>query len=170
MDLRKDFEFILREWGYPILLLRQDTRVRCSCWNEKTQEADVSCPICFGLGYAPIVEKHTVRDEDVTITNTTSQNTFGEIAIPGRYYYVKHDMAVREGDLIFDVDWTEQGRPVYKGGGIYEVNHIDPQRFNRGELIFQKLYCEDQPVQKKVRGIRVAQINGITNYEIALGK
>jgi hypothetical protein len=172
MGLRQDFEAILERYGYPTLVLRQDKKVRCSCWNRKTQEADRDFPVCFGMGYTPIAEKHTIREEDAasttTYTGVDNQMIFGEMAITGREYFFKADAEVVKGDLIIDVEWTDAGRPQYKNGGIYEIAHVDPQRFEKGELVFQKIYCKDQPVEKYIRGIRIVEINGITNYEIAM--
>jgi hypothetical protein len=172
MDLRYEFEQILVQYGYPVLVIRQDKKLRCSCWSEKRQEADRECPICFGLGWTPIVEKHTTREIDTSVPETLAliarDGKFGGMAVPGRQYYFKHSIQFQPGDLIVDVDWTEQGKPVYTGKGIYEVSHIDPNRFEHGQNIFNTIYCKDQPVQKQIRGIRIAQVNGITNYEIAM--
>lgn len=70
MGIREDFDDLLSQWGYPILIVRQSKKMRCSCWNEKRQEADRDCPVCFGLGFTPIVEKHTGRGEDVSSPDT----------------------------------------------------------------------------------------------------
>lgn len=70
--------------------------------------------------------------------------------------------------MIVEVEWTEQGKPKYDGGGIYDVSHISPQRFKHGEIGFKKIYCKDEPVEKEIRGIRIVNVNGITNYEIAM--
>lgn len=172
MDLRYEFEQILLQYGHPILLVRQSKKLRCSCWNEKRQEADRECPICFGLGWNPIVEKHTIREVDTSVPETLAmiaqEGKFGGISVPGRQYYFKHDVSIIPGDLIVDVEWSKQGKPIYVGGGIYEISHLDPNRFEKGQLIFNTIYCKDQPVEKQIRGIRIANVNGITNYEIAM--
>lgn len=172
MDLRYEFEQILAQYGYPVLVVRQNKKLRCSCWNEKRQEADRECPICFGLGWTPIVEKHTCRESDTSVPETLAliarEATFGRMSVPGRQYYFKHDTQFVAGDLIVDVDWTEDGKPVYTGRGIYEVSHVDSNRFERGQNIFNKVYCKDQPVEKNIRGIRIANVSGIINYEIAM--
>jgi hypothetical protein len=172
MDLRFEFEQILSQYGYPALVIRQNKKLRCSCWVEKRQEADRECPICYGLGWRPVVEKHTTREVDTSVPETLAliarDGKFGGMAVPGRQYYFNHNIQFQPGDLIVDVDWTEQGKPVYRGGGIYEISHIDPARFEHGQLIFNKVYVKDQPVEKQIRGIRIANVNGITSYEIAM--
>lgn len=172
MDVRLEFNKILAQYGYPVLVVRQNTKLRCSCWNEKRQESDRECPICFGLGFVPIVEKHTTRDADTQVPQTlpmiTVDSKFGGMSVPGRQYFFQHDFPGSIMDLIVDVEWSETGKPVYNGGGIYQISHIDPQRFERGETVFRKVYVKDQPVEKSIRGIRIANVNGITNYEIAM--
>jgi hypothetical protein len=171
MDVRNEFEKILLQYGYPVLVVRANTQIRCSCWNEKHQEADRECPICFGLGFVPVVEKWTTRDSDTAVPQTlpmiSVDGKFGGMAVAGRQYYFKHNFPGKVQDLIVDVEWSNTGKPIYNGGGVYEIAHVDPQRFERGQMIFQKVYVKDQPVQKEIRGIRIANVNGVVNYEIA---
>lgn len=172
MDLRNEFEQILRQYGYPVLVVRQNKKLRCSCWNEKTQEADRECPVCFGLGFTPIVEKHTAREEATSPPQTfpflAQGSQIGQMSVPGKMYYFKWTAELAPQDLIIDVDWTEQGKPIYTGRGIYEISEVDAERFNRGEIIYYNVYCKDQPVEKEIRGIRITNVNGIVNYEIAM--
>lgn len=174
MDLRHEFEQILSQYGYQTLVVRQSKKMRCSCWVEKRQEADRTCPICFGLGWAPIVEKHVTREMDTSVPETLALivqgASFGGMSVPGRQYYFMPNAQLQEGDLIVEVEWTPQGKPVYRNGGIYEISHIDHNRYEKGENIFKKVYCKDEPVNKCIRGIRIANTYGITNYEIAMEK
>lgn len=172
MTLRQDFEDILRDFGHDVLLVRAATEVRCSCWDEKRQESSLGrkCPACFGLGVVPIVEKHTVRREDSSIAisypDMATNSPFGELAAPGFRYFSKHDVRVQVSDLIVEVDWSQTGKPVFNGGYVSEVNHIDVKRWERGEIAFKKIYTSDQPIEKKIRGVRIANVNGIKNYEL----
>lgn len=172
MDLRYEFEEILRQYGHNCLLVREDKKIRCSCWNEKTQESDRECPVCFGLGWNPIIEKHTVRNSDTSVPETLAMlgedGSFGGLAVPGRFYYMKHDVNVAQGSLIVQVGWAGN-KPVYQGGGIYEVSHIDDFHFENGEVTYKKVYVKDQPIEKEIRGIRISHSSGILNYELIRG-
>jgi len=173
-DLRTEFEGILKDFGHNVLLIRSDTQLRCTtCWSDKTQEASRECPVCFGLGYVPIVEKHTVRVEDSSIAisypDMAQGFKFGEMATPGFRYFMKHDAKVSIGDLIMEVEWTDSGKPVYNGGYLSSINHIDRKRWEGGQVIFQKVYTSDEPIEKEIRGIRIVNSNGIKNYEIVRG-
>lgn len=170
MTLRDEFDAILRDFGFNILLIRQDANIRCSCWKEKEQESDRECPYCFGLGMVPIIEKHTVRDMVNTIPETLSRATtntpFGAMAVPSQAFWMRYNVNVKTQDLIVPVEWSGGGKPVYTGGAIYEVNHVDPKRWERGEIIFKKVSVKDQPIQKSIRGINIVNTNGIKNYQI----
>lgn len=173
MNLSYELNKILDKYGHPVLVVRQDKKLRCSCWNEKTQESDRACPRCYGLGWNPVVEKHVARMEDSMSAQTLGRMGatagFGQISVPSRSYYVNSQAKVKTKDLIVDVDWTASGKPVYNGGGIYEVSYVDESlRYEGGQQIYKAIQCKDTPVQKSIRGIRVVQVNGIINYELAL--
>lgn len=169
--MREDFENILKEYGHNVLLVRATTQVRCSCWNAKNKESPRNCPVCFGLGTAPKVEKHTVRMQDASIPisypGMAEKSPIGPMAVPGLFYFFKHDARISLGDLIVEVDWNVQGRPTYNGGYLSVVNHIDQKRWKNGEISFQKVYVQDQPIEKELRAIRIANVHGITNYELS---
>jgi hypothetical protein len=173
MDLRYEFDQILIGYGRPILLVRSDRKIRCSCWDEKTQSSDRECPVCFGVGYVPVIEKHSARSMDTSVPETLAmlgeQGSFGELAVPGRQYYMRYDCKVASGSLIVDVDWSPTGKPIYNGGGVYNVSHVDDKRYERGQIVYRKAYCKDEPVEKEIRGIRISSSNGIKNYEIIGG-
>lgn len=173
MDLRYEFDEILAQYGSNCLLVRDEQKLRCSCWNEKTQEAERDCPVCFGLGWTAFVEKHTVRSQDTSVPESLAflgqGVSLGEMAVPGRQYYMRYNASVSPGDLIVEVEWSDSGKPLWTGKGIYEVSHVSDQRFERGEIVFKVVYCKDQPVEKQVRGVRIVNANGIKNYEILRG-
>lgn len=168
-SLKQEFHEILKQYGYPVLLVRQQKEVRCSCYDEKTQSVDRECPMCFGLGHVPIVEKHTVREVDMTVPQTmpmiSQAQNFGEIAVPTRSYFFLPEAKLMEQDLIVDVGWVGE-IPVIKKGKIWEISHIDPARFEKGELIFKKVYVKAEPVEMKIRGFHIREVNGVISYEL----
>ena len=165
MDLRFELDQILAQYGQICLLVRTDTRTRCSCWNEKKQESDRNCPICFGLSWVPIVEKHTVRNMEVGLTQQMAG--FGELDVKLPTYWFRYNAVIQKQNLIVEVDWSPTGKPVYNGGPIYQVQNIDKKVFENGQVAFQKITCKDEPLNKQIRGIRIANVNGIIKYEIA---
>lgn len=170
MDLRSEFEQILVTYGTEVLIVRADTKVRCSCWNEKMQQSDRNCPICFGISWNPIVEKHTIRHMETGVRNSLAMigqdGSLGQMNAPGRQYYMKHDAQVEVQSLIVEVDWSPTGKPIYNGGGIYQISLVDKKYFENGQVAYKKIFCKDQPIEKQIRGIRIANVNGIKNYEL----
>lgn len=165
MDLRFELDQILSQYGQDCLLVRTDTRTRCSCWNEKKQESDRNCPFCFGLGFIPIVEKHTVRNMQTGLTQ--QQPDFGELDVILPTYWFRYNARILKQNLIVEVDWSPSGKPIYSGGPIYQVQNIDKKVFENGQVVFQRVTCKDEPINKQIRGIRISNMNGIMNYEIA---
>ncbi len=168
--LKDDFKDMLKQFGNNILLVRQGNQLRCSCWSEKNQETDRKCPSCFGLGTVPIIEKHTVRSQVMSIPQTlpraVSMASLGDIVSSGRAFYFLPDVKIKIKDLIVEVDWSTTGKPTYNGGDICEVNFIDSKRFENGQLTFLKVFVEGKAIERQIRGIRIANSNGIKNYEI----
>jgi hypothetical protein len=165
MDLRFEFDQILAQYGHDCLLVRTDTKTRCSCWNEKKQESDRNCPICFGISWVPIVEKHTVRNMQTGLTQQDPM--FGNLDVVLPTYWFRNNANIAKQNLIVEVDWSPSGKPVYNGGNIFQVQNIDKKMFEGGQVIFQRVTCKDQPINKHIRGIRIANVNGIIKYEIA---
>lgn len=169
-SLERDFNRIIEVYGHDILLLHSDKKTKCTCFDEITGSSDRSCPFCFGMGTVPVIEKHRVRDQDMQVPDTlpyiASQQLFGDMAVASRSYFFKKDVVIKVDDLLIDVEWNGN-LPVYTDGGIYEVSHIDPQRFINGELTFQKVYVKDQPIKKSIRGFKIVQQAGKVLYQLA---
>lgn len=167
-SLEKSFNGILDKYGHSILLVHTDKKTTCSCFNKLTGMAQKSCPVCFGLGTVPVIKKEITRDMDVQVPMSLpfiqNQYGFGDMAIPARSYFFKKHVELKEDDLIVEVEWNGE-QPVYTGSGIYEIAHIDPQRFINGELTFLKVYVKDQPVKKKIRGINIVNKAGEITYQ-----
>lgn len=170
MDLKQKFRDILDEYGYDVLVVRQNKAMRCSCFEEKTQSVDRKCPFCFGIGYVPTITRETIRDKETGIPMSlpliTKSNRYGNLAIGTRAYYFLPEVKLSENDLIIDVDW-EGDIPVYVNRGMYAIAHIDPQRFKAGELVFQKVYVKDRPIDKSIRGFKIIEKYGQTYYQMA---
>ena len=170
MDLKTKYRQIIEKYGYDVLLVQQDKKRRCSCYDEKTQSADRRCPFCYGLGFVPTVTRQKIRDVDsgvpMTLPLITVTNTYGGLAIATRAYYFLPEVKITENDLILDVEW-QGNKPIFSGQGIYQIAHIDPQRFEAGELIFNKVYVKDTPIDKQIRGIKVVEDNNEVFYQMA---
>jgi hypothetical protein len=168
--LKDDFEGILRDFGHNVLVVKQNKQLRCSCWSEKNQETSRECPVCFGIGYVPVIEKHTTRAQIMAIPQSLPRAVeglaMGDLISSAKAYYFKSDAGVTISDLIVEVDWSPTGKPIYNGGEISEANFIDSKRFEQGAFTYHKIYVAGEPILRDIRGIRIANVNGIKNYEV----
>lgn len=169
MNLLTKFEGIIEKYGYGTLVVHQDKTKRCSCYEPKTQSTKRDCSYCYGLGYVSTVKKHFVRELDSNVPMSfpfiNASNLYGDMAIATRAYFFKRDVDLTENDLIINVDWNGEV-PTYSGKGIYQITHIDPQRFEKGELIFYKVYVRDNPVNKTIRGINILDGFKVPRYSL----
>jgi hypothetical protein len=119
IDLRKQFNRILdfdKEYNYVIV--RRNTTTRCSCWRKESNTADPLCPNCEGGGW--------VFEEWVDKCRIFYATTFRPVAHLHDFYMgktytqnftiyfkanVKNRM-IREGDLVFDIMCTLDGKPI----------------------------------------------------------
>jgi len=173
IDLKKEFESILKHYGHDVLVIRSDKKLRCSCYNEVTLEADRKCPICFGIGWSYTAERHTCRSEtasvEETLTRAISSKVLGSVVSEGRKYFFKPNMAAKEKDYIVSVDWNQFGKPIYKDGGVWEINNVDRNlKLGQGEDVFKIVYTSENPVESHIRGIRMAEVNGILQYQVIM--
>lgn len=173
INLAKEFKTILKEYGHDVLVLRVDKKKRCSCYNEVTLEASRSCPVCFGLGWSYIAERHTCRAEDASIEESLVRavkgNIMGHVVSGGRKYFFLPNIKVNEKDLIVEVEWDRFGRPKYNNGDIWEINYIDKNlKLGQGKDVYKIIYTSETPVHSKIRGIRMSEINGIIQYQVTL--
>lgn len=173
IDLAEEFKNILEEYGRDVLVLRQDKKLFCSCYNEVTKEASRDCPVCLGLGYSFVSERHTTRAEGAVgatqLINLLKQQDIGDVMGGDRKYYFMPNMTANEKDLIVEVDWDQFGRPVYNNKGIWKITNVDhTQNLGQGKEIYKIYYASLTPVLSKVRGIRISEINGIKQYNILM--
>lgn len=59
MDLRKELDLILKEYGRKVVVLHCDRRIKCpKCWSATYDEPLADCPRCLGTGHPWIVKVH----------------------------------------------------------------------------------------------------------------
>ena len=171
-QVEKTFNHIMKTYGHNVLVLHQDKKTRCSCFDAVTGSASRSCPFCFGLGYVPIIKSHRTRNVDMSANDSLpfvgESQLFGNLTIANRSYYFHKNAGIKEHDLIIEVEW-DGGRPVYTGRGIYSVSHVDPLRFTGGEISYYKIYVKDEPINKNIRGFKAVKKASGTTYQLAEG-
>lgn len=155
MDLRLEFETILRDYGHPVLLIRQNKTVRCTDYNEMYQSSDKQCPICLGLGYLFSIEKHICRSQVAAIPETLPRMktsiTAGELAIDSKMFFLKYDVRPSKDDLIVECSWDGAKPIIDEYSALYEINYPQPYRGAGGEVIYFRTACKSDPVEATLR-------------------
>ena len=151
MNLKKEFDAILDKYGHYIILGNKlNKKHNCNAFGSN----DDTCPVCFGTGSPLRFTKVLTREQDSNITSSlagiSTYQQFGELAVPGKYFFVKNDIEVNEHDIILDVDWNGD-MPVYSHRNLLEVSHIDIKRFENGEVVFKKVYALTEPINSEIR-------------------
>ncbi|MES9681829.1 hypothetical protein ABWK22_02690 [Gottfriedia acidiceleris] len=172
IDLAQEFKNILEEYGYDVLVLRQDKKLFCTCYNEVTQEVSRDCPLCLGMGYTFTAERHTTRSEGAVgatqLINALKTEDIGAVLTSDRKYYFLPNMIANEKDLIVEVDWDQFGNPSYSEKGIWKITNVDRTQKLGVNEVYKIYYSSLTPVRSKIRGIRISEINGVVQYSIIM--
>lgn len=171
MGLKETYNQIIDTYGHNILLIHSDQKVRCSCFNELTQEPDRNCKICMGLGWIPTVDKQIVYTKEITggITSSTYNRatigTIGGVYSDQKVYFFKENVKVDDTSQILEVEWADENHPYYANGGLYQVQHVSTLRFTNGLPVYKEAFVQDEPINKKIVAIHAIQSPNI-HYEI----
>lgn len=172
MNLANEFNKILEEYGRDVLLLRNERKLYCECYNEVTQEANRNCPLCLGLGFSFVAERQRMRSESaiaaIQLPNSLKGVSIGEIATGTRQYFLKPNIPLNEKDMIIEVNWDEFGRPSYNGNGMWRISHVDKNQMLGDQEIYRVCYANETPVRANIRSIRISELNGIKQYNVIM--
>lgn len=170
MQLNQELKRALREYGYPILLVRQNRHIRCRCWDPDQQSVNPTCPYCFGAGYVARVERHRVLGKvgqtPESLTRILRPLSTGDMDSSGHFLYMQSDAAPGLQDQILFTPF-EQGRPkiIQPLTKLYEVNHVDP--YFIGETIeYVRVAALETPMNARIKAVQLRQVAGVVNYDL----
>lgn len=172
IDLRKEMDIILSEFGHPVLLQRTSRKIRCICWNELYQEAKSDCPICNGTAWKVRIEKHKVRKQDASVAitrpNRVQDTALGDVAIGANIFFMRFNAHPVAGDLIFEVGWD--GSKPTNIFQVHEINSIEPERGKNGRIEYYRIHTRASNINFAVREIRPYQSKHEILFELVHGK
>lgn len=181
MDLRREFDQILKDHGYYVILQRTSRKIRCQwvdprtsspCWNERAQEANSKCPQCLGSGWVTRAERHLIRRDNasqvVSLPGVTKQMEPGRIWTPANNFYFRHDAFPQIGDLIFEVGWN--GPTPANVVAVHLINHAEPNRGDRGRIEFFSAATRQVTLDKRYRESIVRRFGAVPLYELSGGE
>lgn len=143
MNIRKTIHDILTTYGHYVVYVRRDTRFRCPCYIERSGEATVDCPLCFGTSYHVEISKlrtrRTISSVPETLIGVNKMMQAGRVAPTAYVYYFEHHTNPVENDLILEVVWDETGKPIRITNKLL-VSAIDPLLGYKGRIEFYQVY------------------------------
>lgn len=181
MDLRKEIHDIIEETGHYVLLQRTSRKLRCICWDEKTQESSPSryaertgdmrnrsvCPRCLGLGWVVRLERVKTRRQMasniISLPGKKQQALYAQVNVDTRIFFFEHDVAPKKGDRIIEVGW-DKNRPTHVIH-VHDISNSDDMREKNGRIEFWQVTTKEDIVNKPAKGFTVRKIGRITNYE-----
>jgi hypothetical protein len=129
IDLRKEFDEILRSFGHKIIYARV-TDMPCT---EPIENHD-RCKKCLGTGRVLEYEGKVVRKVAASIPESwpraTNLKAIGNWQIPAYMYYMRYDTNPQSMDLIID------------GDQILGVSFVDPLKGNGGRTEYYRVAVE----------------------------
>jgi len=122
--LDEGFLRIIRTFAFPVIWVRLDKRLICSCVNHVTKEAKIDCQRCFGTGHRIFLRKIDAYLYDKQ-TGFKSDG-FGEQSI--NTYYVDGKYSIGEDHYIVD------------GERVSVVYRVEEKRTASSQAVFYKIY------------------------------
>lgn len=171
MDLRKEFDKLLKQYGHYILLQRTSRKIRCRCFDEVRQEPLNSCSICLGKGWVSKIERHKVRyDSSIAQTSRGTLSTMtpaGAMWTDGKLFFFRHDVDMKVGDMVFEVGWDPKNphKPTHVIRS-YELTDMFEYRSDNGRIEYRAGISKSQATNNNIRNIVVRSLGPIKNYEI----
>jgi hypothetical protein len=146
--------------GLPmVLLVREDTKIRCTCYNDLEHSYDIKCQICVGTGWIPALEKHHAYYQS---SGTPSQlprlldvQEPAVINSNARMFYFYANATVNEGDTIVILRFNERNIPLFETMEFFTVNHTEPKFDENGIYVYTKAAAEKAPIEAKSRSVAI---------------
>lgn len=143
IDIRELLASFLEEYGHDIVYVRRDTRFHCSCYSDRSKEAQPNCPKCFGTGYHVTLETYKARRQISSIPEThvgaRELHGAGSVTVKGYTYYLEYKAFPKSGDLILEVEWDENipKKIIEK----FEISIAEELKGKNGRIEFYQVYC-----------------------------
>lgn len=165
IDIAKEVEKLIWEEGYPILLIRANKKIKCSCGMEMAGSS--KCPICFGTGFITKVEKHltysTVASVPETLPRLIRRTESSVLAIEARNFYFPRIVAPDKKDLIAVCEF--RGLIPLLPIVFYEVSHSEAYRARKGKIQYYRASTSLDPVNSSIKGFNLRRSDqGVIDY------
>lgn len=168
IDISEEVIKLIKEEGFPALLIRPDNKIRCVCWDERTQSAESKCPYCAGTGYHISIDRILVTTKVASVPETLPKliktSIPASIAIEGRSFYLSKlvSPAPRRGDLLVVCEF--RGAHPKLPMEIYEFNHVEAYKSNGGKTQYYRASSSLDPIDSNIKGVVIRKLQGRSSY------
>lgn len=115
IDMRRNADSLIKEFGIDVLYVRNCKFVKCRCFNDLDKTGNPDCPYCMGSGFFSSIEKiRSIESSNSAYSSTNSiiQLPIGVTNQKNEIYYIKHNSTPKERDYLLKVTWDKQGKPI----------------------------------------------------------
>lgn len=151
INLKKEFDQIIAEFGHPVILIRQNKKRDCNCVVGVSQSANPKCPICFGTG--KINSSEVIKIRNVTkysLMNYRFAELGQTIASPNTIY-ISSDVRPCVNDLIVQCAFKDNKPYIDEYSQIYLIDNVAPLRAENGDIAFFTCTTESTVKDKTVK-------------------
>lgn len=115
IDMRRNANGLINEFGINVLYVRNCKFVKCKCFNDLDKTGNPDCPLCMGSGFFSSIEKiRAIESSNSAYSSTSSmlQLPIGMTDQKNEIYYIEHKINPKERDYLLKVTWDKYGKPV----------------------------------------------------------
>lgn len=109
--LNRGINNIIGRYSHDQYIVNRNEKVKCTCTEHSTSQADVNCPRCLGTGYKITIRKIQAAAQDTKLPSTSfkgkSLSVTRNFFIPRKYLIQKDDIIVSYGVPFFVVEIQE---------------------------------------------------------------
>ena len=119
----------------------EDKKIKCTCFDEMTQESAVHCAYCDEVGF---LWDEVWHEAYATFSGSSSSS----IKRSHKVFYFRYDTAIRYGDVIVEMKLDLEGKVIvpYSRVAIYTPETIQECRSDRGRIEYIAVFCNEETV------------------------
>lgn len=154
IDLRKEFDYMNRHFGMPLLYIRKNTYIKCKCYNELHKCGDPKCKQCLGTGYMNILEpKRGIKGPLSFSQKGFEISSLGKVDTDDVNFYLDFTQQPKKEDLIIQPLVNKKGI-IMDLKSVYTIDNIEPVNCDNGRTELYDIVC-------KIRSDKFVQIRRI---------
>ena len=147
IDLRKEVEMLIEEYGVEMLYIRNNRKLKCRCYNNRTKDGDTNCKICGGSGFVSILERVKGIYQNYDETGFVRETEVGDVTSNTVIFYFNEKTVPVVGDRILLVAYdrtTSIPVPININKSMSIIS-VDPIRGDRGRIESYKCFAKYAP-------------------------